>query len=475
MKKQNSKLKNTKLFLLLSQFSEKEHKKLIQFLESPYFNTRKEVVDLYRFWLEQRHLKKGDTKKKDLHQQLFPQKPYKDEQLRLVMSQLVGLLEQFIIIEEQQKSRIKQRTLLSRFYRKKKLSKQFEQIYKSSWQQLEKQTFRSSNYYLERYQLQLENYKYASSAERTSPQNLQDVSDSLDTAFIILKLKTACLAISHQAVFQQTYQFGLLPPILKYIDENQLIELPAIGVYYHTYFALKGVSTAHHFQEFKKILFQYTTLFPKEELVDLYLLGINCGIQMINKGNTNFIPEVLALYKQGLSTNALLINGTLSRFTFQNIVSVGLRTKEYAWTRAFLQEYKNKVDKAYRKSAYRFNLGRIAYSEQKYDEALQLLRDTDHKDLLINLFSKTLLLKIYYELSEFKLLDSFLEAFKIYLQRKKVIGYHKENYQKIIYYTQQLMKLNPYDKSAKKKLQERIEGEEQLLEKKWLLERLEAH
>lgn len=461
--------------MLLSQFSEKEHKKLLHFISSPYFNTRKEVVDLYKYWLEQRNLKKELTTKMVLHQQLFPQKPYKDEQLRLVMSQLVGLLERYIIIEEQYKSSVEQKTILSSYYRKKRLSKQFEQIYKNASQQLEKQTFRSANYYLERHQLQLENYQYASSAERTSPQNLQEVSDSLDTAFIILKLKTACLAISHQAVFQQAYQFGLLPYILKYVKENQLIDIPAVGVYYHTYFALKGTATAEHFQQFKRILFQYTTQFPQEELMDLYLLGINCGIQLINKGTSGFIPEVLALYKQGLSTNALLVDGTLSRFTYQNIVSVGLLTKEYEWTRNFLNDYKNKVDKAYRLSAYRFNLGRLAYNQKNYDEALQLLRDTDHKDLLINLFSKTLLLKIYYELSEFKLLDSFLEAFKIYLQRKKVIGYHKDNYQKVIYYTQQLMKLNPYDKTAKRKLQERIEGEESLLEKKWLLERLEGN
>ena len=103
-----------------------------------------------------------------------------------------------------------------------------------------------------------------------------------------------------------------------------------------------------------------------------------------------------------------------------------------------------------------------------------MLKDTDHNDLLINLFSKTLLLKIYFELKEFQLLNSFLEAFKIYLQRKKVIGYHKENYQKIIYYTQQLMKLNPYDKKAKIQLQERIENEQELLEKDWLLERLKG-
>ena len=101
-----------------------------------------------------------------------------------------------------------------------------------------------------------------------------------------------------------------------------------------------------------------------------------------------------------------------------------------------------------------------------------LLRDTDQADLLINLYAKNLLLKIYYELGEFKLLDSFLDAFQIYLRRKKDIASHKKNYWNMIYYTQKLMKVNPFNTSAKEKLKAKIESEEVLLERPWLLEQL---
>ena len=168
--------------------------------------------------------------------------------------------DRFIIIEAQQKGVIQQKTILSKYYRKRKLAKQFEQVYNTAWQQQEQQAFRSADFYLERYQLQLEDYQFSSFAERTSPQNLQAVSDSLDTALIILKLKTACLAVSHQVVFQQDYEFGLLPQILEYVKTHKLTELPAIGVYYHTYYALKGASIKEHFQYFKDILFQYLSL-----------------------------------------------------------------------------------------------------------------------------------------------------------------------------------------------------------------------
>ena len=137
-----------------------------------------------------------------------------------------------------------------------------------------------------------------------------------------------------------------------------------------------------------------------------------------------------------------------------------------------MQDYKEKVEKTYRESAFRFNLARLAYHEKNYEEAIDLLRDTDQGDLLINLYAKNLLLKIYYELGEFKLLDSFLDAFQIYLRRKKVIASHKKNYWNMIYYTQKLMKVNPFNKEAILKLRTRVETEEVLLERKWLLNQL---
>ena len=136
-------------------------------------------------------------------------------------------------------------------------------------------------------------------------------------------------------------------------------------------------------------------------------------------------------------------------------------------------DYKQYVEKAYRESAFRFNMARLAYQEKDYEAAIDLLRDTDQKDLLINLYAKNLLLKIYYELGEFKLLDSFLDAFQIYLRRKKDIASHKKNYWNMIYYTQKLMKVNPFNKEAINKLKIRIKEEDILLERKWLLEQLE--
>ena len=472
MKSSFYKLHTSKLFQLLTIIDKKDLKKVGKFLESPYFNATQLVIDLFQFISQLSPKKRNTLTKEQLHLALYPTLSYKDERIRLAMSQLVQLIEQFLLLEEWKNNTLSNKIQLVQLYQQKKAEKLYEQTSHLTYQQLQKQPLRNAVYFNQSYQLALANYQQASFTNRMGPQNLQEVADLLDTSYLIEKLKTACLVASHQRVYQQDYDFSLLELILDYITQNKLTTIPAIGIYYYSYQSLVKENPTDSFQQFKNLLFQYQHQFTKTELMDIYLMGINCCIRMINKGDHQFLEESMDLYQKGLASNALLENGVLSRFTYQNIVSTGLRTQSYQWTEKFIETYKSKVEKAYRESAYRFNKGRVAYQQKQYPAALDLLKDTDHKDLLVNLFSKTLLLKIYYELEEFKLLDAFLDSFQIYLRRKKIIGYHRDNYKKVIYYTRQLMKVNPFDKEEKRALEKKIIGEQNLLEKEWLLTQL---
>ena len=460
-------MKNHKLFSLFAQLTAQEKRDLEKFLQAKVFNNRKLALLLFQFLLKH----KTPPNKSAIFKLLFPNEKYQDDKVRLCMSQLVKKIEAFLVYQYQQPKIIANAKILAKIYRHKNLQPASERLLKNTLLLQENQPLRNGPYYFDKYELTLERFNNAS-AVRTTQQNLQEVSDSLDTSFLILKLQQACLALSHQAVFQQEYQMGLLDVILPYIKQHQLTKIPAVGIYYYCYLALKGQTATAHFASFKKLLFNYQTQFSAKEWSNLLLLGTNICIQLINKGDATYLKEILELYKKGLATKALLDNGVLSRFVYQNIVTSGMRVGELQWTRQFLIDYKATVEADFRESAFRFNMARLAYHEKNYEEAMELLRDTDQADLLINLYAKNLLLKIYYEMGEFKLLESFLDAFQIYLRRKKDIASHKKNYWNMIYYTQKLMKVNPFNAAAKEKLKAKIEAEVVLLERPWLLEQL---
>ena len=83
--------------------------------------------------------------------------------------------------------------------------------------------------------------------------------------------------------------------------------------------------------------------------------------------------------------------------------------------------------------------------------------------------AKTLLLKTYFDLGELDSLQSLLDAMRNYIQRKRVLGYHRTNYLNIIRYAEKLLRLTPKDRSAANTLREAIEKEEVLTEKAFFL------
>ncbi|MBK6622962.1 MAG: hypothetical protein IPG32_19640 [Saprospirales bacterium] len=92
---------------------------------------------------------------------------------------------------------------------------------------------------------------------------------------------------------------------------------------------------------------------------------------------------------------------------------------------------------------------------------------------MLNLAAKTLLLKTFYELGEYDLLQSHLDAMRNYIHRKRVIGYHRTNYLNVTRFAEKLLKVNLSDRKAVKTLRSQIEQEEILTEKEWMLSRLD--
>jgi hypothetical protein len=115
----------------------------------------------------------------------------------------------------------------------------------------------------------------------------------------------------------------------------------------------------------------------------------------------------------------------------------------------------------------------LAFVKKDYDMALTHLVKADYKDLINNMVAKVLQMKIYFEMSEYDLLDSHLRTMRMFIRRNKKMAYHRENWSNIVRYTQKLMELNPFDHQKRMLLKQQIEQEVTLTEREWLLGQLE--
>ncbi|MCF8245325.1 MAG: hypothetical protein K9J46_09235 [Saprospiraceae bacterium] len=459
----------SKLIKLLRSFSREEQREFRKFLQSPFFNRREETLVL--FDLLEKHLKTGKpiTDKPDAYAAIFPNEPFDDHRLRMLMSQLFQLGGQFLAVRGFMMDEAQSLLMLGQVLRKRKLTAQFAQTAADLATKLDTQPYRNPDFYQNKYLASLEKYRTAYDMRDVDATQLQSLSHELDTAFLARKLWQSCLLLSHEAVSNVSYDFGLLEEALAFAERSGALETPAIAIFYHCYRALTNPAEATFFQNFKRLLLQHGSLFPAEEMRDLYILAINFCIRRYNVGSQAYLRDQFDFYKDGLRQGYFLTDGELSRYTYQNAVTSGLVMQEFDWVERFIHGYRDKLAGPYRESVFSFNLARLAYEKKQYDKALPLLQLAEYKDLLLNLAAKTLQLKIYFELDEFDLLEAHLSAFKTFLLRKKELGYHREIYLNTIQFTRKLLETNPFDKEARAGLREEIAAAKNLGEKEWLL------
>jgi hypothetical protein len=86
--------------------------------------------------------------------------------------------------------------------------------------------------------------------------------------------------------------------------------------------------------------------------------------------------------------------------------------------------------------------------------------------------TKTLQLKVFYELGEWNALDNLLESMRVYLQRHTDLGYHREHYLLLHQFARRLLQLSPSDRSGRAELKRDVLQARSFREREWFLEQL---
>ncbi|HFA50750.1 MAG TPA: hypothetical protein ENJ95_17215 [Bacteroidetes bacterium] len=458
-------MKNSPLFRLVSSFGPIEQREAGKFLRSPFFNTRHDLVLLFEYLLNEN----APEKEPAWAASAGKGKAYDEQKCRLMMSYLHKLLEQYLVIKEVQKEGLENRLRLLRAYRQKGMATALERSAASLKKVLEKQPLRDTKYLAAKYGYLLEHNRSVIANDPTNATFRHQMESTLDALYLSTRLRLICESISQQGVYSVGEDGSIDEGFIALAEKKEWKDMPAVSTYLHCFYMLSQPDNEAHFQVFKKDLLALDGQLAAEEMRGLYLMAVNYCIRRLNEGEGRYSAEIFDLYKPGIESGYLLENGVLSRFTYHNIAAAGLKTGALEWVRQFIHEHKNSLERRYRESSFSFNLARLEYARRRFDTVLELLQKANYRDPLLNLSAKTLLLKTYYELAEYDLLQSHLDAMRNYIRRKRVIGYHKKNYLNIVRFAEKLLRVNFLDKKEVAKLRKAVLEEEVLTEKEWLL------
>lgn len=470
---------------LLKKLSTRERTKFQEYVASPFFNKNQKIQQLCQILLSfAPDFETDQINKATIYHSIYGKGAYQELRLNNLISDLLQLLYDYLSYLQLENKEIQKKALLLEALQTRGLYDQIPRQAKRYQKIQEKQPHRSQTYFWDAFLLHEELDQLSlSSGKRGYDINLQLKNDMLDTFYTCSKLSIACDMTSRNTVVNAGYQCYFLEEIIcEYQDRPELLSQPVLQVYYKTLEMLRQQDQTVHYYQLKELLDKHWSLFPARELRILYHYALNYGVKKINSGRREFYREILELYKILLDKRIIFKEGYLTQWTYINIVTAGIRLKDFHWTETFINQYRSSLHPSEEHNVYTYNLASLYYAREDYTSALQLLHDVEFTDAFYHLSAKIIQLKSYYDLQETEAFFSLAEATRIYLTRNRQLSEYQKrsnaNFLKLATRLLQLrLKARVITRGEKKQQVQRIQQElesKNIANKGWLQEALSA-
>lgn len=285
-------------------------------------------------------------------------------------------------------------------------------------------------------------------------------------------------------IFLRKWLFDIEPP--KNIEEEYEIflkwfcdrSLPIIDAFVLAAELLRE-PTAEKFYFFEKALFEYLPKLHSEKktLVTLLINGLIC----IKDPSMDKDVLFFFLYKKGVERKLFIEKGRMSLSVFNNIVYIACLRKEYDWAEKFIRKHLKYLDcrKAQRANARCLYNCYLKFGKGQFKAVIKKLDKLKYEDFSYGTRKYKLVLKSWYELEKHNAVDAIStvgNSFMRYLRRKiqdKSIGTkQKRENLNFINFLNKLAKA-PYSDDSKEKLLLSLDSYgKQIVEEKWLREKI---
>lgn len=461
------------LLRTLRQLPARDLRALPQWVRCALINRREDVALLCEYLCSQigkagdAETRAGRFSAESLWTAACPGKPFDDKQLRHVMSFLLAAVRQYLAWDEWKEDELEMQLFQLRAFRRRRLDQQFVKSMESSETLFRESLLQDTQYHLNRYLYFQEKAAYDETATASTTVSL---SDELTTFYIAALLRDACHTRSRHPAAKIEYRIDFHNVILKAAGRQDMLQLPAIAVYYHAFRMLDAPMEDEPMEQLKSSLKQHEKSFSPDEMRYLYQLVIHGCIRRMNAGRKLFAREAFELYQHALSLNILMENGRLPGDTYKSIVQVAAGLQEYEWAEKFIEEYKNELPPREREHQYRYNTGYLCFRQKKYNQALPLLKQIHFEDTPDSLDSRRILLQVYFALNRQADLASELNSFRQYLQKQKGIGPACASHENFAGYLARILEARVAGRQAILQLHDEIASRHDIAEKSWLLE-----
>ena len=474
-------MENSNLLYLLRTFSPSEWKAFDKYLRSPYLNSNKRLLPFYAY-LKKYHpaFEHKQLAKPVIFAALFPEKEnFDDKLLRAAMSDLHKATLRFLAFHELGESDILQKELLAKRFAKKDEYEKFKNLSLEILILKEKEAgpIHGLEYYYKKFEAYNNLYFFPGKAGyKISPEHLEKAHENLYAFFSMANERILIEKADRNTRFNIKEKKAVSEKKdLYFLSERaslnkKLLDLLKNKRGNHDYFLeIKNGYIGH---------FDTLDLFDKKFIFQKFQNYINK--EFIN-GKSDYLQELLSLYKFGLAKKLFLYESEINDNVFINIAVTGASCKDFNWTDKFIHRYAAYLNLNLQEDAFNFAKASLKFNQGIFSECIDLLAGISPKNIYYKLRVTPLYIRCYFELfltddSYAKLLKSKIKAFEKFLERKKFLSEKwtipYKNFCKATIVLIQLKKPIGLNKLAIKNKYNKREKEKNTINRNWILEKL---
>jgi hypothetical protein len=478
----------SKVIDILKTFNTVELKGFRDFIHSPVHNRNKKVRILFE--IIKKHSPEYEDeklKKENLYNILYPGKTYNDVVMRILISDLLKLSEEFLAYINYRKRGINIKKCLLEELKERKLDTLFRRNFKQAEELLLDDStidFKHFNELQVLYSLKIDflisRDKQTEIAEDVLKQGEYMIYFSLSSL-----LNTVHELLQHEEILNINFENNIvkkffdnlnLDEIYKYIGNSSSEYAGIAMVYYYMYKAYLFTNDDKYFFKLKECIEKHFYRFNREEKFNLLIIMESICSNKIGYGKTDFYNYLMEIYELMISesiwghskTSYIQIN------LFRNIFYTAVILERFDWATDFVDTYKNRLIPEQRENMVSFSNALILFEKREFENALIQINKVNYNFFVFKFDARVLLLKIYFELNLQEQVYSMIDSFSHFLSNNKnILKHDKERFGKFLKYMKLIMKIKTASNGNDyKSLELQLKNDTSVIAKKWIQEKL---
>lgn len=472
------------MIALLRSIQPEELHWLAKWVRSPYYNSNTQVAALFDYLRKYAPaFDPSKLSKEKAFERLFPDKPYDDQRLRLLMFRLSGLIEEFLVAQRLKRDRLACQQLLQAELGERN---QYELFIKKNQElgvQMENTPYRDEHYYLAQWRRQHDYFFHPQAARYGfSADQLREMMQNLDAFYILSKMRYSAELLNRQNILPESYEIALLEESIQLAEDHPVF---GAGKVFQAYRDVLGLmeqpENENIFERLERFASSHLHLFRPGDQASLLRYLVNASIQLYNQGKQEYLRRQFLLYQLGLEKELFLDEGQLSDSTFLNIIVTATVLGEMNWVERFIAQYAPKLPAGRQVDAVSLGTAYWYFAQGDFSASNALLRQVAGTDLQYQLRIRSLSLRNYFELflqdaTYYGLLIHESKAFAKFLRRNEKISESRaRGYLNLASFLRKLarLKINGQLTAGKlEKLRKKLEREGAAVARPWLQEKL---